>query len=210
MKKLIFLFLLSIFATSIHAQETLKNSISTSLLRFERNSQTNKNQFNLKILTGIAYKRHFNRWSVGIKYEHGHNIIGDTLRRGECFDCYYGIGYMREDNIYITGDYTALQLFQSCLQLNVGFDLYYSHLNYSGDFSGGFFGGIWRENRTYNTFGFSPHIEIAYYPIKYLFIAVDASFRLGWGNFSDRENKEHSPANEFVLTSPELRIGVQF
>lgn len=210
MKNIILFILLCICSISIHAQESLKNSITASIMRLEKNSQTIHNNLNFKFMTGIGYQRHFNRWSVGIKYEHGYNKIEDTNRRGQCSDCYVGTGNIKEDNIYLTSNYSAIDLFNSRLKLNIGMSIYYSYLNYSGDFGGGFAGGIWRENKTYNTFGFAPNISIVYYPIEYLFISIDATYRVGWSKTYNSPSNQHSSGNEFVLTAPELKIGVRF
>lgn len=210
MKKLILLILIGICAYTGHAQETFKNSISTSLIRLERNSQTSHHSLNLKFLAGIEYQRVFNKWSIGIKYEHGYNKIEDISRRGECYDCFAGTGYMKEDNVYLTGNYSVFNLFNNRLKFNIGLSLYYSYLNYSGDYSGGISGAGKRENSTYNTFGFAPNIAIVFYPIDYLFISVDATYRVGWSKEFNSLNNQHSNINEFVITVPELKIGVRF
>lgn len=210
MKKFILLSLIGISSYTAHTQEPLKNSISTSLIRLERNSQTVHHNFNLKFVTGLEYQRHFNRWSVGIKYEHGYNKIKDIARYQSCYDCIYGTGYMKEDNVYLTSNYSAFNLFNNQLKFNIGLSVYYSQRNYSGDFWGGYSGGFWRKNSTYNTFGFAPNISIAYYPIDYLFISLDATYRIGWSKMLSFQSYQKSNVNEFVLTSPELKIGVRF
>lgn len=210
MKKLILLLLIGILSYTGNSQETLKNSISTSLLRLERNSQTDHHNLNLKFMTGIEYQRNVNRWNIGVKYEHGYNKIEDIGRHGECYDCFTGTGYMKEDNVYLTSNYSVFNIFNNRLKFNIGMSIYYSYLNYSGDYYGGVSGAGKRENSTYNTFGFAPNISIVYSPTEYLFIAVDASSRIGWSQKFNSQNNQHSRINEFVLTAPELKIGVRF
>jgi hypothetical protein len=206
--KRIILFIISIYCLEASAQEIEKNSLSTSLIRLETNSQTIDGDYNLKFMTGIEYQRFGNKWSFGIKYEHGFNKIEEYPTN--CADCFYGTGYMREDNIYLTTNYSILNLFNSRLKLNTGASLYYSNLNFSGDYQGGFSGGGTKKNSTYNTLGVAPSLSILYYPIERLFISVNSNLRYGWSKEFDANSNQDKKVNEFVITAPELKIGVNF
>ncbi len=206
--KRIILVLISIFCLEASAQEIQKNSLSTCLIRLEKNSQTLYGDYKLKFMTGIEYQRFVNKWSFGIKYEHGFNKIEENPRK--CSDCFYGTGYMREDNIYLTTNYSILNLVNSRLKLNTGVSLYYSNLHFSGDFQGGITGGGTRVNSTYNTFGVAPSLSIIYFPIERLFISLNANFRYGWSREFDSNSNKNRKVNEFVTTAPELKIGMNF
>ena len=212
MKKLLLFVFFGFFISNLFGQNTFKNALSTSLIRLEKNSQLNHNNFNFKFVTGLEYQRIFNKWRFGIRYEHGYNKINDVNRKGTCYDCIGGTGYLREDNIMLTTNYTLFNLFKSHLKLNIGLGIYYSYSNYSGQFFGGVSGGLHRENTTYNTFGLAPTASVLYYPIERLFIGLKTSARFGI-------SKKHNPFNyvepdskvyEFVYTVPELTIGVSF
>jgi hypothetical protein len=206
--KRIILLIISIYFLEASAQEIQKNSLSTSLIRLEKNSQTIYGDYKLKFMTGIEYQRFVNKWSFGIKYEHGFNKIEEYPT--DCYDCFYGTGYMREDNIYLTTNYSIFKLFNSRLKLNTGVSLYYSNLNFSGDYQGGLSGGGTRENSTYNTFGAAPSLSILYYPIERLFISLNSNLRYGWSKELDANSNQDRKVNEFVITAPELKIGVNF
>jgi hypothetical protein len=206
--KRIILLIISIYCLEASAQEIEKNSLSTSLIRLEKNSQTIDGDYNLKFMTGIEYQRFGNKWSFGIKYEHGFNKIEEYPTT--CADCFYGTGYMREDNIYLTTNYSILNLFNSRLKLNTGVSLYYPNINFSGDYQGGITGGGTRENSTYNTFGVAPSLSILYYPIERLFISLNSNLRYGWSTEFDAKSNQDRKVNEFVITAPELKIGVNF
>jgi hypothetical protein len=111
--KRIILLIISIYCLEASAQEIEKNSLSTSLIRLEKNSQIIDGDYKLKFMTGIEYQRFENKWSFGIKYEHGFNKMEEYPKK--CADCFYGTGYMREDNIYLTTNYSILSLFNSRL-----------------------------------------------------------------------------------------------
>jgi hypothetical protein len=101
-------------------------------------------------------------------------------------------------------------MFNSRLKLNTGASLYYSNLNFSGDYQGGFSGRGTRENSTYNTFGVAPSLSILYYPIERLFISLNSNLRYGWSTKFDANSNRYRKVNEFVITAPELKIGVNF
>lgn len=207
MRKIIFLLIgFSSLATS--AQELQKNALSTSLLRLESNSQTMHGNFQLKLMNGVEYQRLFNKWSFGLKYEHGLNQIEEDPNY--CNDCFYGTGYMREDNFYLTSNYSALHLFQSRLILNTGLSLYYSNLDFSGDYSGGWSGGGIAIDRTCNTLGFSPSLSLSYFPTKRLFVSVHSNIRFGWSQELNVLNGQTRNTNEWVQTAPDLRVGLKF
>lgn len=159
-------------------------------------------------MSGVEYQRLVNKWSFGIKYEHGLNKIEEFPTA--CADCFYGTGYMREDNIYLTSNYSFLNLFNSRLKLNAGVSLYYSNLKFSGDYQGGLSGGGKRANSTYNTFGVAPSLSILYYPIERLYISLNSNLRYGWSKEFETNTHQDRKVNEFVITAPELKIGVNF
>ncbi len=208
MNKIILLFIFSFCSLNSSAQKEHQNSLSTSLIRLEKNSQTLRGDYNLKYITGIEYQRHLNKWSFGIKYEHGLNEIEESS--SNCNDCYYGVGLLREDNMYITANYSMLNAFNSKLKLNTDLGLYYSNLNYSGNFQGGFAGTGTRHNSTYNTFGLIPSISILYYPISRFFLAVGTSWRYGGSKVYNHTLNKFNYYSESVLTVPEFKIGVNF
>ena len=207
MKRLILL-LISICCLIASAQEAPKNSLSTSLIRLERNSQTMHKEYKLKFMTGIDYQRHVNKWSFGIKYEHGFNKIKEYPIN--CYDCFSGTGYIREDNFYLTASYSLFSLFNSKLKFNTGLAAYYSNLNFSGYYQGGISGSGIRENSTYNTIGLAPSISITYYATERLFISLNSNLRTGWSRESDLNSMQERKTYEFVATAPELKIGVSF
>ncbi|MFT5778118.1 MAG: hypothetical protein ACI837_001074 [Crocinitomicaceae bacterium] len=208
MDKIILLVLISLCSLNSFAQKEQKNSLNTSLIRFEKNSQTLRGNYNIKYITGIEYQRHVNNWSFGIKYEHGLNKINESS--SSCYDCFYGEGYLREDNTYITTNYTILNLFDSKIELNTGLGLYYSNLSYSGDFQGGFSGSGTRMNSTYNTLGLTGSISIIYYPISRLFLSLNTGLRYGRSRGYNHTSNQFIYVNENVLTVPEFKIGVSF
>lgn len=190
------------------AQDEYNNSVSTSLIRLEANSQTMYSDYKLKFVSGIEYRQFLNKWGFGVKYEHGFNKIDEFPT--DCYDCFYGTGYLREDNVYLTANYSVLSLFNSKLKLNTGIAMYYSNLNYSGDFQGGISGGGTRKNSTYNTIGLAPSLSVDYYPTTRLFISLNSNFRYGLSQRFDHTLNKKGKLNEFVITAPELRIGVNF
>ncbi|MEN9698889.1 MAG: hypothetical protein RLZZ301_87 [Bacteroidota bacterium] len=208
MKKLAFLFLFGLSTQVILAQSPLKNTLSTSVLRLESNSQTMTNRFKLKTISGVEYQRNVQKWNFGVKYEHGFNKINDES--DNCNDCYYGTGYMREDNFYLTSNYTVFNLFQSRLKLNAGLGLYYSNLNYSGFFSGGWSGTGIAINSTYNTIGFTPSLSLSYYPTQRIVVSLHSMARYGWGSKWNAPTSTTYKSGEYVVTAPELRIGLRF
>ena len=208
MKNSVLLLMISICSLQGMAQDVFNNSLSTSLIRLEANSQTMYGDYKLKFVSGIEYRRIVNKWEFGVKYEHGFNKIDEFPT--DCHDCFYGTGYLREDNVYLTANYSVLNLFNSKLKLNTGIGLYYSNLNYSGDFQGGFSGGGTRKNSTYNTIGLAPSLSVDYYPTPRLFISLNSNFRYGLSQRFDHTLNQKGKLNEFVITAPELRIGVNF
>jgi hypothetical protein len=208
MKKIILLSLLITCVFEGKAQNNLNNTISTSLIRWEKNSQTIYGKFNLKFVAGVEYQRTIKNWNFGVKYEHGLNRINEDCEN--CADHYYGTGYMRENNFYLTGNYSFAKMFQSKLIFSSGLSIYYSNLNYTGNFSGGFSGFGTRKDDTYNTIGLSPIFNIKYFPIDRLFISLNTNIRFGLSNEYDVVNKQNNKRNEFVINAPELRIGVKF
>jgi len=94
--------------------------------------------------------------------------------------------------------------------INVGLSLYYSNLNYSGQFEGGFSGIGTRVDKTYNTLGLAPTLSVNYYPIERLFISLSTNTRFGISNEYNASNNQNHKTNEFVINAPELRIGVKF
>ena len=208
MKKIFLLLLITLFSLNSNAQEEQKNSLNISLIRLEKNSQTLYGDYKLKFVTGIEYQRFVNDWSFGIKYEHGFNKIEEYPIN--CYDCFYGTGYLREDNIYLMTNYSLLNLFNSRFKLNTGVGLYYSNSNYSGNFQGGLWGSGSRVNSTFNTFGLTPGVSIVYFPIPRLFLSLNSSFRFGWSKEYDAQFNQYREVSEFVITAPELKIGVNF
>lgn len=209
MKKIITLTIIGFFSFHGVAQNKYKNSFTTSFIRMEKNSQTLYGNFNLKFITGIEYKRLVNKWSFGIKYDHGFNKIKEYPI--SCADCYIGTGYMREDNIYLTTNYSLLNLANSKLKLLMGLNLYYSNLNFSGEYLGGFSGVGTRKNSTYNTIGLAPSVSIIYYPIERFFISINSNLRFGKSSKLDFYSIiQKQKTNEFVITVPEFKIGVNF
>lgn len=168
---------------SLQAQKAPKNSISTSLIRLEKNRLSMQSTLKMKYLAGIEYQRLMNKWSFGIKYEYGFNAL--EVSGESCSDCYYGTGYLREKNIYLTSYYAVFDLFASRLKLNTGLGIYYSKMNYSGDFQGGFTGDGRRINANISTWGIAPNISAVYYPTTRLFIAVQANVRTGRSQAKD-------------------------
>ncbi len=206
--RIITLVTMTICCLGIFAQDIQKNSISTTLIRTEKNSQTLYEDFSLKFMNGIEYHKFHNKWSFGIKYEHGFNKIEEYPTN--CYDCFAGTGYMREDNIYLTGNYAIFSFLNSRFKINTGLSLYYSNLNFSGDYAGGFWGKGTRINSTYNTFGIAPSLSIQYYPTERLFISINSNIRYGWSQRFDVTAEQYDKTNEYVITAPELRIGVNF
>lgn len=196
------------FILPVLSQEFTQNQLIISLIRLEKNSQSLYSDFQLKFMTGVEYQRSFGKWNVGIKVEHGYNKM--IFNNFPCADCLYGDGYIREDNLYLTTNYSLVQLLQNRLRLNTGVGLYYSNLNFSGDFQGGIAGGVLRIDTRYNTVGIAPSISVVFYPIDKLFIALNSSMRMGLGNKSTFSSDHLQKAHEVVLTIPELKIGVNF
>lgn len=194
--------------TFVFESKAQDNSLSTSLIRLEKNSQTIYGKFNLKFMSSIEYQRTIENWSFGVKYEHGLNKINEDCEN--CYDHFYGTGYLREDNFYLSGSYSFAQLFNSKLKIYSGLSIYYSNLNYAGNFSGGLSGEGTRKDITYNTIGVAPIFTIKYFPIDRLFISVNSNLRFGLSNVYNVVTKQYLKSKEFVINAPELRIGVKF
>ena len=207
MKKII-LVLISICCLEAAAQEMQRNSLSTSLIRLEKNSQTVSRDYQLKFITGLEYQRLVNKWGFGVKYEHGFNKIEESPKN--CADCLSGTGYLREDNVYLTANYAIVDFLDSRLKFHTGVGLYYSNLHFSGEYQGGFDGGGATKNSTYNTLGLSPTASIIYYPTDRLFISLHSTMRYGWSQEFDEISTQDRKTHEFVITAPELKIGVNF
>jgi hypothetical protein len=208
MKKLLFLSLLLTSAFTAKAQDNYTHSLSTSLIRLEKNSQTIYGKFHLKFVTGLEYQQSSKNWNFGVKYEHGLNTINERCKN--CGDHYSGIGYIREDNFYLSGNYSFANVFQSKLIFSSGLSIYYSNLNYTGDFSGGITGSGTRKDATYTTIGLSPVFTINYFPIDRLFISLNTNVRFGLSNEYNAVIKQNNKRKEMVTTAPELKIGVKF
>lgn len=205
MNKLLLVFIL--LATQSGFGQSPKNSLSTSLFRYENNSQAIYGKLNGKFLSGIEYQRILNRWSFGLKYEHGLNKIEERCEG--CFDASQGTAYIKEDNIYLSGYYSFPKLFQANLEFYSGLSVYYSHLNYSGAFIGGWNGSHDR-NSTYNTLGICPSIGFKYFPLTQLFIAINSSYRVGKSEVKDQIRNSKTKGGESILNIAELRVGVRF
>lgn len=208
MKTILIFTLLSFLSLLSFAQEEQKNSLSTSLIRFEKNSQTLRYDFKIKYVASVEYQRLFNKWSFGIEYEHGLNRIEETSKLN--YDAYYGTGYLREDNIYITATYSIFNLFESRLKINTGLGVYFSNLNFSGNFQGGNTFSSTPHNSTHNTYGLTPSLSIMYYPTSRLFISINTSWRFGTSKVYDNIDDKRSYYGEQVVTAPELKIGLNF
>jgi hypothetical protein len=208
MKKNILLILSNLCFFYGMSQDVLKNSITTSVMRLEKNSQTIYGEYQLKLLTSIEYQRHINRWGVSARYEHGFNKIDENPTK--CFDCFYGTGLLRENNFFLSVKYELYQLFNSKLQFNTGIGIYYSNLNYSGFFQGGYSGSGMRKNSTYNTIGLSPNFLIKFHPKERFFIGVNTSFRYGWSHAYNAVYEQNFKIDEIAIIAPELKIGVAF
>jgi hypothetical protein len=207
MRKIV-LSLICLCSLEVSAQDFHKNTLSTSLLRLESNSQTIHNQYKLKIMNGIEYQRLVNKWSFGLKYEHGLNKIEEYP--SFCYDCFFGTGYLREDNFYLTSNYSVLNLFHSRLKLNTGLSFYYSNLNFSGNYTGGFSGGGTKVNSTFNTIGFAPTLSLSYFPTQRIVVTLNSMVRLGWSREFKASTSTSIQTGEHVVTAPELRVGFKF
>ena len=110
MKKLISLYLFLLACLSGYSQEQLKNTLSTSIIRRESNSQSMYGNYQTKFLSGLEYTRAVGKWSFGLKAERG---FTDFYEDCNCNDHFYGTAYIKEHNLYLTSYYTFLQFFDS-------------------------------------------------------------------------------------------------
>jgi hypothetical protein len=207
MKKLTLLSLLLLASLAGNAQEKLKNTLSTSIIRRESNSQSLYGNYQTKFLSGLEYTRSVGKWSFGIKGERGLTEFYDDC--STCYDHYYGTAYIKEHNLYLTTYYSFLHFFDSKLIFNGGMDLYYSKLHYYGDFDGGYTFVGNRADDKYKTVGLSPHLSISYFPIKRLFISINSNVRIGVGEMNGWYSDSQG-FNEFVINALEWRVGVRF
>lgn len=208
MKTILIITLLSFCSLNSSAQEEQKNSLSTSLIRFEKNSQTLRYDFKIKYVTSVEYQRFFNKWSFGVEYEHGLNRIDESSSIN--YEYFYGTGFLREDNIYVTANYSIFNLFESRLKINTGLGVYFSSLNFSGNFRGGNTISSTPHNSTHNTYGLTPSLSIMYYLTSRLFMSINTSWRFGASKVYDNINDKRSYYGEHVVTAPELKIGLNF
>jgi hypothetical protein len=208
MRKIILLLSIAFSALTGYSQEQNLNSLSTSFVRLEKMSSNMNGAFYLKFITGLEYQRQLNKWSFGVRLEHGFNKFEES---GEnCYDCFYGTSYLRESNAFLTSNYALLSLFDSKLKLNTGLGFYYTNRNQTANLQGGISGGGLRINSNFNLLGFAPSLSVVYFPIPRLFISLNATTRFGWGKELDVENNQVNTVRENVVTAPELRIGVRF
>ncbi len=194
-------------ALNVQAQESPKNSLSTSLVRYERNSTTINNYFQVKIFTGLEYQRIFNKWQLGLKYEHGLNKINDSPKND--YGDIYIKGFLQEDNVYLTSNYTFASLFSSKFTISTGLSLYYSKAYYFGLTLGGNINHTKRFDDNYSSYGISTQININYCPTQKLFISLQSSARFGKGHLYNISTFK-SPRDEYAYILPELKIGVKF
>lgn len=161
-----------------------------------------------KFITGIAYQRLFNKWAVGVKYEHGLNTVNEQCKN--CADALYGTAYLHEDNFYITSDYYFLSGMDAHLLLSAGIDLYYARLRYNGHLEGGFTGEGAVVNNLYRTVGVNPHAGITYFPTRWVFLSLGSGIRYGFSQVDDLIDKNGTTRKEWVVKAPELSIGFRF
>lgn len=208
MKKFLLLLFLAILMQTGFSQQVSKNSLSTMLLRREYWGHSISSNAQIKFFTGLEYQRYVNRWSFGVRFEHGLNgLLADGKK---CSDCLTGIGYLREHNVFLTANYSILSLFESKLKINTGMGVYFALLNYSGSFQGGLRGGGARIDKTYRMIGIAPNVAIVYSPVSPFFITLNTKFRIGTGKIEDAEIGVTSGSKELMITAPELCVGVRF
>ncbi|MBL4862588.1 MAG: hypothetical protein JKY09_06180, partial [Crocinitomicaceae bacterium] len=95
-------------------------------------------------------------------------------------------------------------------QLFTGSDLYYSNINYSGDFQGGLSGGGERLDDNYHSFGVLHRLGIHFYPISSVRITLITSYRLGFTWHKGINDTDFQRFTESSKTIPEVKIGFLF
>lgn len=203
--------LLLLFSSTVFAQEDQKNKhvLSTVLFKLESNSQTFHFDLEPKVsYIDLEYERIFNRWSWSTNIGYGLARIKDDCRK--CADHFSGIGYLQEYYLFTGVNYRITRKLISRFQFFIGTDLYYSYLNYSGNFGGGFSGkGIQRDDKN-NSFGVRQRIGIHFYAVPRLRITLTTSSRLGYSWEKPINSSEFRQTIEISITAPELKVGYLF
>lgn len=208
MRKVLLLLSLVFLTLTSYSQEQNLNSLSTSFVRLEKMSSNMHGAYSLKFITGLEYQRQLNKWSFGVRLEHGFNKFEEGGKN--CYDCFYGTSFLRESNAFLASNYSLLSLFDAKVKLNTGLGVYYANRNLTANLQGGISGGGLRINSNFNILGFAPSLSVVYFPIPRLFISLNATARFGWGKELEVENNQVNAVRENVVTAPELRIGVCF
>ncbi len=204
---LAFIFFIQIATSQELSKNYFKNSLSTSLFRYERNAQAVNSVKSFKFFTALQYERYLNRFRFGVKYENGFNEIMDVCEH--CADATFGKSYLKENNFYLTSNYRLFDVSEN-FTIDVGMALYYSFSNYHGDFSGGFSGSGERVNRNYNATGIMPSVQLNYFLTKNLFISLQSYLRIGKMYAKNNTQQTSVSYMQWVGTYPELKIGTMF
>jgi hypothetical protein len=199
------------FASKAKSQSELNNALSTSLFRVESNSQTMNHNYANKFVTGVEYQRFFGDWALGVALEHGYNKVDD--RCFNCYDAYNGTGYLKESSVFLRANYAFVRLFKSKVVFNAGAGIYYSNINYSGLFDGGFSGERKDIRNQYDLFGISPELSIQYFPTERFFISLNSNIKVGYG-MVDVEKvslvSEENYISDGAFKPIEFKVGVRF
>ncbi len=207
MKKIIILPLLLICIygfTQVEIEK--KNILNTTPFKYEKVTHTLQGKLNPKFYTSIGYERIVNNWSWKISIQHSFNKIDE-----ECINCadhFYGKGYLRENNIFTGFNYRFLG--NSKFQLSIGSDVYYSNVNFSGDFEGGIDGAGTRINNNFRGLGFSHHFGVHFSPISILRISLISSYSYGLSWLKKVDGKVYVQNTESAYAIPEVKIGYLF
>jgi hypothetical protein len=210
MKNVITILVLCSFATASAQPGTTGNKhvLSTTLFKLESNSHTLFNRLRPKMYSGLEYERIFNRWSWATSLEYAFNQINEGCNK--CADHYYGTGYLREYNVFTGLNYRVVGGAMSAIQLFIGTDMYYAHLNYSGDFGGGFTGRGLRLRDSYDSFGIRQRVGIHVYPTTRIRVTITTSSRFGYSSKNGTDANERVWASENVNSMLELKVGFLF
>jgi hypothetical protein len=205
-KRLLAFVVFIFFMTTLSAQEKYTNVMSTSLIRLENDLNMPFGKFNAKFMAGFEYQKHVKKFLWGFKYEHGINQHFDEFGIN-CDECYIGRIYTREDNFYLNVHYPLMKNKRESLILNSGIAAYYANINRSGMVGTGFEGTeVKFINYTRHHIGMAPSLTMQYFPHKQFFLALNSTLRMGLVPMKKYNRNYH----EFVITAPELRMGICF
>lgn len=207
MKALILLVPIFLVST-LYAQDKNSNAISLNLFKLESNQTTINHSLEPKLVSGITYERYLRSWSWLTKVEYGKNAIDDHCN--SCADVLMGTGSLKEFNVLTGIAYTTNRLGDSKLKWSFETDLYFSYMNYSGVFTGGWSGGFSALDMNYYVGGLQLLSGLHYYFLSYIRLTLSVYGRFGIGKAENSILNKTFDQGDLSLALPQIQIGFEF